>query len=502
MEETGLAVYGDFNCPFCYALSEMLIGAGLSDQFQWRSIEHIPGVSSAHFGPAEQSVLAAEVFTVRHRAADLDIAIPPCRPNTTLANRLLFNVGKVAPGIVSALRRRIYRALWVDGQDIASEQILTALLAATDAALDLKNDQLFAEHNTLEQWQLSWEGAEFDGRIPIITNGDRALKGLSNLSEIQRFIGGETVAENIESSCYIQPRQSIAVLGELRNLWHYIETLRHEYHLHMLHSVQALNQMVKTDELPDLVMIDLDVVELEALAMCEKLKQDESTRSIPLVLVADQITIEQEVRAYQIGVADYMKRDRAPEVFKARIDMLLQLKLTRDALDQAARLDSLTQIYNRREFDRVIDMEWRRCARSHAEISLLMIDIDYFKKYNDRYGHLAGDGCIRMLAQTMKDSTDRVGDLVCRYGGEEFAVLLPDTNANGALRVARNIQRKVTALNIAHETSDVAEHVTLSIGCFTLVPAQGSNSLALIAGADERLYKAKNSGRDCIIGNE
>jgi len=266
--------------------------------------------------------------------------------------------------------------------------------------------------------------------------------------------------------------------------------------------VQALNQMVKTDELPDLVMIDLDVVELEALAMCEKLKQDESTRSIPLVLVADQITIEQEVRAYQIGVADYMKRDRAPEVFKARIDMLLQLKLTRDALDQAARLDSLTQIYNRREFDRVIDMEWRRCARSHAEISLLMIDIDYFKKYNDRYGHLAGDGCIRMLAQTMKDSTDRVGDLVCRYGGEEFAVLLPDTNANGALRVARNIQRKVTALNIAHETSDVAEHVTLSIGCFTLVPAQGSNSLALIAGADERLYKAKNSGRDCIIGNE
>lgn len=499
MQSANLVVYGDFNCPFCYALSEILSDAGLSNRFQWRTIEHMPGIGSEHFTPDEQSALAGEVFTVRHRAPDIHIAIPPCRPNTALANRLLFSVSEVAPGVASVLRRRIYQALWIDGQDISNEQILLSLLADTDAKLSIDNP--FAEHNTLEQWQLSWEGDEFEGRIPVLVNNEHLLKGLSNLGEIQRFVGGEAVAENLESSCYIRPRQNVVILGELRSLWHYIETLRHEYHLHMLHSVQALEQIVKSDELPDLILIDVQTVGDKMLGLCEKLKQEERTRAIPLVLVVDHVSVDDEVRAYQIGVADYMKRDRASGVFKARIDMLLQLKLTRDALDQAARLDSLTQIYNRREFDRALEMEWRRSVRSRSELSLLMVDIDYFKKYNDRYGHLAGDGCIRMLAQTMKDSTDRVGDLVCRYGGEEFAVLLPDTKAKGAYQVARNIQRKITALNIPHDASDVAGYVTVSIGCNTMVPAQGGDPLALIGGADERLYKAKHAGRDCIMGD-
>lgn len=499
MQSADLVVYGDFNCPFCYALSEILFDAGLSDRFQWRTIEHMPGIGSDHFTPDEQSALAGEVFTVRHRAPDIQIAIPPCRPNTALANRLLFNVSEIAPGIASVLRRRIYQALWVDGQDISNKQVLLSLLADTDGKLSI--DSPFAEQNTLEQWQLSWEGSEFEGRIPVLVNDENLLKGLSSLDEIQRFIGGESVTENPESSCYIRPRQNVAILGELRSLWHYIETLRHEYHLHIFHSVQALEQMVKSDELPDLILIDVQTVGDKTLGLCEQLKREERTRAIPLVMVVDHISVDEEVRAYQIGVADYMKRDRASEVFKARIDMLLQLKLTRDALDQAARLDSLTQIYNRREFDRALEMEWRRSVRSRSELSLLMVDIDYFKKYNDRYGHLAGDGCIRMLAQTMKDSTDRVGDLVCRYGGEEFAVLLPDTKAKGAYQVARNIQRKITALNIPHDASDVADHVTVSIGCNTMIPAQGGDPLALIGGADERLYKAKHAGRDCIMGD-
>lgn len=499
MQVTDLVVYGDFNCPFCYALNEILFDTGLSDRVQWRSIEHMPGVGGEHFTPDEQSALASEVFTVRHRAPDIHIAIPPCRPNTALANRLLFNVSEIAPGIASALRCRIYRALWIEGQDISKKRILLNLLAETDAEFCMEDP--FAEHNTLEQWQLTWEGEEFEGRIPVLVNDGRLLKGLSNPAEIQRFIGGEVVTENPESSCYIRPRQNVAILGELRSLWHYIETLRHEYHLHMLNSVQAVQQMVKSNELPDLILIDMQVAGDKTLGLCDELKQEERTRAIPLVLVVDHISVDEEVRAYQIGVADYMKRDRASEVFKARIDMLLQLKLTRDALDQAARLDSLTQIYNRREFDRALEMEWRRSVRSRSALSLLMVDIDYFKKYNDRYGHLAGDGCIRMLAQTMKDSTDRVGDLVCRYGGEEFAVLLPDTNAEGAYQVARNIQRKITALNIPHDASDVADHVTVSIGCNTVIPVQSGDPLKLVGGADERLYKAKHAGRDCIMGD-
>lgn len=502
MKDAEFVVYGDFNCPFCYALNKILLDVGLNERFQWRSIEHLPGISSDQFSLSEQSTIAAEVFTVRHRAPDIDIAIPPCRPNTALANRLLINVTDMAPALAPVLRQRIYCALWVEGQDISNKQVLLALLTEINAELDFSADQLFAEHLTLEQWQLCWEQTDSEGRIPIITNSERALKGLCDLPEIRRFIGGELVAEDAETSCYIKPRQNVVILGEIGDLWRFIETLRHQYHLHLLHTTQALWQMIEKDHLPDLILVDLDAEHEVSMTLCEQLKAEELTRPIPLVLVADKISINDEVRAYEIGVSDYMKRNRAPEVFKARIDMLLQLKMTRDALDKAARLDSLTQIYNRREFDRVILQEWRRCARSRSALSLLMLDIDYFKRYNDCYGHLAGDGCIRMLAQTMKHCADRVGDLVSRYGGEEFAILLPDTDARGAIKVAKNIQREINALHIQHEGSDTSDHVTISIGCFTLTPTQDGDPVALIAGADDRLYRAKAAGRDTVIGDE
>jgi len=501
MTQVSLAVYGDFNCPFCYALSEILLDADLSDDFQWRTIEHMPSVSADSFTPKEQTQLAIEVYNVRHRVPDLDIAIPPCRPNTALANHLLFIVSQRAPPQTLLLRRLIYRALWVGGRDISDINVLFDLLADVDFDGSISCEDLAADNSLLQVWQSSWEDDKFEGRIPILIDGDRSLMGLACLPDIQSFLGGGAANTDSALTCYVKPRQSIAVLGELRSLWGFVETLRHQYHIHLLSSEMALRELITTDQLPDLILIDVDSVCEQGFALCETLKKDELTRPIPLMLVADSISNDDEVRAYRIGVADYMKRDRSPEVFKARVDMLLQLKVTRDELDRAARLDSLTQIYNRREFDRAMTQEWRRCARSQVPLSLLMVDIDQFKKYNDHYGHLAGDGCIRMLAQTMKNGVDRTADLVCRYGGEEFGILLPDTSAGGALRVAQNIQQKIEALQIPHEASSVSDYVTVSIGCFTMLPVQGDDMLALIDGADKRLYQAKNRGRNKIVGD-
>jgi len=500
MKKTSLAVYGDFNCPFCYALSEILLDADLSGPLQWRTIEHMPSVSADSFTPREQTLLATEVYNVRHRVPDLDIAIPPCRPNTALANRLLIIVSQRTPDKTLLLRRQIYRALWVDGRDISDLKVLFSLLPLVDFDGLIDPEELETGNRLLQAWQRSWEDDKFKGRIPIVIDGDRTLMGLACLPDIQRFLGGETVNTDSAYTCYVQPRQNIAIVGELRPLWGFVETLRHQYHIHVLHTQMGLRELIRTDQLPDLVLIDFDAMRRQGFGLCESLKKDELTRPIPLMLVADNISIEEEVRAYRIGVSDYMRRDRSPEVFKARVDMLLQLKATRDELDQAARLDSLTQIYNRREFDRVLMQEWRRCARSRVPISLLMLDIDQFKKYNDHYGHLAGDGCIRMLAQTMKESVDRTADLVSRYGGEEFAILLPDTDSEGALKVAQNIQQRISALKISHETSDVVDYVTVSIGCSTMSPTQGGDMIGLIASADERLYQAKNNGRNRIVG--
>ena len=495
-----VVVYGDFNCPFCYALSEILLDADLNNGFQWRTVEHMPSTRPDSFTPKEQSLLTTEVYNVRHRVPDLDIAIPPCRPNTTLANRLLLIVSQRNPEKAPLLRRQIYRALWVDGRDISDSNVLLSLLSTIDFEGSIDREELELDSGLLQAWQDSWEADKFEGRIPILIADDRILKGLASLPDIKRFLGGETVDTDSAFTCYVKPRQSIAVVGELGPLWSFVETLRHQYHIHLLNSEMALRELIRTDQLPDLVLIDVDSVRGQGLPLSESLKSDELTRPIPIMLVADNISNDDEVSAYRIGVADYMRRDRSPEVFKARVDMLLQLKVTRDELDRAARLDSLTQIYNRREFDRAMTQEWRRCARSRVPLSLLMVDIDYFKKYNDHYGHLAGDGCIRMLAQTMKESVDRTADLVCRYGGEEFGILLPDTGVEGALKVAENIQQRINALEIPHETSDVSDYVTVSVGCFTMLPTQNGDMTALIAGADKRLYRAKNSGRNKIVG--
>jgi len=378
---------------------------------------------------------------------------------------------------------------------------LTSLLPNVGFDGDIDLAELEVENSLLDAWQKSWEHDIYEGRIPVIVDQDRTLMGLEKLSDIKRFLSGETVCGERDSSCYLKPRQNISILGEMKPLWPLMQTLRHQYHIHILHTQTALRALFDVDNLPDLVLIDLDFDHELGMKIASRLKENESTRSIPIVLVSDKVNTNDELIAYRIGVSDYMKRDRVPEVFKARIDMLLQLKITRDELDKAARLDGLTQIYNRREFDRVIAKEWRRCARSRTELSLLMIDIDYFKKYNDHYGHLAGDGCLRLLAQTMKGCTDRVGDLVSRYGGEEFAIVLPDTRVEGVMRVAHKIQADINALNIPHAESDVAEHVTVSIGCYTMVPTPGSDVFVLIDGADKRLYQAKNSGRNRIVGD-
>lgn len=159
-------------------------------------------------------------------------------------------------------------------------------------------------------------------------------------------------------------------------------------------------------------------------------------------------------------------------------------------------LDGLTGIPNRRRFDEMLDKEWRRCARQQSPLSLLMIDIDHFKHYNDYYGHQTGDDCLRVIAQSLNDVVQRPGDLLCRYGGEEFACILPDTDEDGASRIADRMLQRVRDLAIPNMNSPIAHHVTLSIGQASTLPDTLSSSTRLLQQADHMLYQSKLSGRD------
>ena len=168
-------------------------------------------------------------------------------------------------------------------------------------------------------------------------------------------------------------------------------------------------------------------------------------------------------------------------------------------LERLATLDSLTGVANRRLFDEYLGLEWLQMFREQSPLSLILCDVDFFKLYNDTYGHLVGDFCLQQVATTINSCVKRPSDLVARYGGEEFAVILPNTDANGALQVAESIRQKVQALKITHATSTVNEFVTLSLGVTTVIPNTEINPDLLIAITDKALYSAKEQGRNRII---
>lgn len=176
-----------------------------------------------------------------------------------------------------------------------------------------------------------------------------------------------------------------------------------------------------------------------------------------------------------------------------------KLQTLNDTLQRISLQDGLTGISNRRHFDEIIEREWMHAVRNSRTISFLLADIDYFKTYNDEYGHLEGDECLKMVAKAVNNIPRRHIDMVARYGGEEFAVLLPETDINGAVRVAESILSSVRDLKIVHKGSMVHEYVTVSIGVTAVVPIRGMKSAHLIHNADNALYKAKRAGRNRYV---
>jgi diguanylate cyclase (GGDEF)-like protein/PAS domain S-box-containing protein len=175
------------------------------------------------------------------------------------------------------------------------------------------------------------------------------------------------------------------------------------------------------------------------------------------------------------------------------------LRVSNQELQRLATLDGLTQVANRRRLDEFMSHEWRRMKRERTPISLILCDIDYFKLYNDTYGHQAGDDCLRSVARAIRESVNRPTDLAARYGGEEFAVALSNTSARGAVHVAESIRKEVEDLQIVHSRSFVGKCLTISCGVSCMAPSEGGSPEALIALADEGLYRAKKQGRNRVV---
>ena len=267
---------------------------------------------------------------------------------------------------------------------------------------------------------------------------------------------------------------------------------------------------------PDLVLLDANMPGLDGFAICRQLHQEYP--DLPIIFVTAASDNASEVRALEAGALDFINKPFNPPVVRARVNVHLKLKAHNDVLRTLGSRDSLTGLWNRRALDERLALEWRRAQRHHQPLALLMIDIDHFKAYNDHYGHIQGDDCLRQVAKAIAGLVNRAGDLVARYGGEEFVVLLAATGQDEALTLAERIRATVEGLAIPHAASSAGPVVSLSIGVAGCLPqrvageepsapAPADNSeqvsgfhLAkkLVGRADQALYAAKLGGRNRV----
>ncbi len=277
--------------------------------------------------------------------------------------------------------------------------------------------------------------------------------------------------------------------------------LQDEYHVLCADSGQQAMDLIMARPI-DLVLLDIIMPDMDGHELCRRLKANPGTQDVAVIFISIKDGPADQTKGFALGAIDYITKDTDHEVIKARVKSHLALKKQRDRLARLSFIDALTGIPNRRYFDETLEKLWGYAQRNHDCLSSQLIDIDFFKNYNDCYGHLEGDQCLKKIAKAVSAALLRPIDTVARYGGEEFIVLLPSTPLTGAVQVAKRIQANIRALGIEHRLSAVSDIVTVSIGIATLNPDACQDPALLIKRADFGLYKAKNEGRNRFIAIE
>jgi len=296
-----------------------------------------------------------------------------------------------------------------------------------------------------------------------------------------------------------EPAIILIVDDEPTNIQALAHLLKADYRIRVASSGEKALEIAATDPQPDLILLDVVMPAPDGYEVCRRLKAEPHTHDLPVIFVTGRDSAADEELGLELGAVDYITKPFSPRITRTRVRNHVDLKRKTDALARLSQRDGLTDLANRRVLDHRLEEEWARAQRGGTALSLVMMDIDHFKLYNDHYGHGDGDECLRRVAQALLAVPGRTSDLVARYGGEEFIALLPYTDADDAKRMAERFRAAVAGLELPHETSATAATVTLSVGVAAHSPGDPTDSAEqLLRAADQALYAAKRAGRNRV----
>lgn len=272
-----------------------------------------------------------------------------------------------------------------------------------------------------------------------------------------------------------------------------VQTLCDDYQLYMATSGEQALALCRSDP-PDLVLLDVLMPGMDGFSVCKALKANPATAAIPVIFVTARSDPGQETHGLSLGAVDFIAKPINPAVVRARVHTHLTLKFQADMLKKLVLLDGLSGVFNRRYFDQQLASEWGRSTRSGLPLSLILVDVDHFSAYNTRYGHQAGDDCLRLIAVALKGVLRRPADLVARFAGEEFACLLPDTSPADVRKLANDMAQRVRDLGKLQPGHTALQNITVSIGLVTRTHAAAGQVDGFLQEVSAQLALAKASG--------
>lgn len=297
----------------------------------------------------------------------------------------------------------------------------------------------------------------------------------------------------------MQKKPTILIVDdEVINLNILADAFKEQYHLLVTKSgaqglVRAMNHDV------DLILLDIMLPDMDGFEVCKRLKEHEKTRHIPVLFITSKREGSDEEIGLQAGAVDYISKPFYLPIVSARVETHLALKMKSELLEKVASLDGLTGLANRRRFDEYFTIEYKRALRDGSALSVAIVNIDYFKSYNDNYGYTAGDKILRQLAELLSGLTECSSDMVCRFGSDEFVLVLPNTSAEAAASYCRSLVEKVNEKHWRHLYSPISQNLSISIGGTTYTNDYNLESSRVLDKMEQAMHKAKNDGRNRVV---